>query len=138
MYRLEAENFLLELKPEVHQDDLPFPVNTSLHVKVCSYGFSAESTMDMDARMLADFAVYLNGLYETLQGSAKLEEPYGVHCYIEFTACRRGHIKVEGVIHNGNAYGYEQELHFENEFDQTYLHSFARALFSDYAKYVER
>ncbi len=138
MYRLETENFLLELKPKVHQDDLPFPVNTVLNIKIFSYGFSAESVMDIDVRGLADFAVHLNELYETLKGSARLEEPYGVHCYIEFMACCGGHIKIKGDIHNGNAYGYEQELTFENEFDQTYLESFTRALFTDYAKYMEQ
>lgn len=138
MYKLETENFLLELEPEVHQDDLPFPINTSLSIKVFSHGFSAESVMDIDVRGLADFAVHLNELYETLKGSARLEEPYGVHCYIELMACCRGRVKVKGDIHNRNAFGDEQELTFENEFDQTYLKSFARALFTDYAKYVER
>jgi len=138
MYRLETENFLLELKPKVHQDDLIFPVNTDLNVKVFSYGFSAESVMDIDIRKLADFAVQIHELYETLKGSVKLEEPYGFQCYIEFTASCGGHIKITGNIHNGKAYGYEQELTFENEIDQTYLKSFATKLFADYAKYAER
>lgn len=137
MYRLETENFLLELKPKVQQNDFPYPVNTSLNVKVSSYGFSAEAVMDIDVRGLADFAVHLNELYETLKGSARLEEPYGAHCYIEFMACTGGHIRVKGDIHNGMAYGYEQELSFENKIDQTYLRSFAKSLFSAYRKYAE-
>ncbi len=138
MYRLETENFLLELEPKVYQDDLMFPVNTGLNVKVSSYGFSGESVMDIDIRKLADFAVQIHELYETLKGSVKLEEPYGFHCYVEFMASRGGHIRITGYIHNGNAYGYEQELTFENEIDQTYLKSFAKELYTDYPKCAER
>ncbi len=61
-----------------------------------SYGFSAESIMDIDVRKLANFTVQLNELYETLEGSARLEEPYGGHGYIEFMACGRGHIYLHG------------------------------------------
>ena len=138
MYRLELENFCLEFNPTIHENDLPFPVNTSLNIKVFSYGFSADAVMDIDVRGLADFAISLNRLYETLKGSAILETPYGVHSYIEFIAFNGGHIKVKGNIHNGNAYGYEQELIFENELDQTYLKSFVKELFADFEKYVGR
>ncbi len=138
MYKLETENFFLELDPEVHQKDVPYPVNTSLPIKVISNGFSAESIMDVDVRGLARFAVYLDELYETLEGSARLEEPYGLHSYIEFTACGRGHIKVKGNIHNSIAYEYEQELRFENEIDQTHLKRFVKALLADHKKYAER
>lgn len=138
MYKLEAENFLLELSPVIYESDLSFPVNTSLGIRVFSYEFSAESAMEIDVHGLADFAVCLNKLYETLKGSAKLEEPYGAHSYIEFIACSGGHIEVRGRIHNGNAYGYKQELVFENEFDQTYLKCFAKDLFAGYKKYAER
>ena len=41
-------------------------------------------------------------------------------------------------IYNGKAYGYEQELTFENEIDQTHLKSFAKRLFTDHEKYMER
>lgn len=37
IYRLETENYFLEIEPEVHQNDLLFPVNTSLNGKVFSY-----------------------------------------------------------------------------------------------------
>jgi len=137
MYRLEAENFLLELKPKVYQDDLMFPVNAGLNVKVSSYGFSGESVLAIDIREFADFAVQIHELYETLKGSVKLEEPYGFHCYVEFIASRGGHIKITGNIHNGNAYGYEQEFTFENEIDQTCLKSFAKELYTDYLKCAE-
>jgi len=89
--------------------------------------------MDVDELRLADFAVQLNKLYETLNGSAILEEPGSALCFIEFIARTGGHIKVRGYIHNNHT----QELTFENEFDQTYLKNFAEALFADYGKYAE-
>lgn len=138
MYNLKSENFFLEFAPTIYENDLSFPINTSLGIKVSSYGFSTDSVMDIDVRGLADFSISLNRLYETLKGAARLEEPYGVHSYIEFIACNGGHIKVKGNIHNKNAYGYEQELSFENELDQTYLKSFVKELFDDYKKYVEQ
>ena len=137
MYSLKTEHFFLEFNPELHQDDFLYAVNTSLSIKVISYGFSAESIMDIDVRKLANFTVQLNELYETLEGSARLEEPYGGHGYIEFMACGRGHIAVKGNIHNGNAYGYEQELSFENEIEQTCLKSFAKGLYANYKRYAE-
>ena len=137
MYRLKTEHFFLEFNPELHQDDFSYAVNTSLSIKVISYGFSAESIMDIDVRKLANFTVQLNELYETLEGSARLEEPYGGHGYIEFMACGRGHIAVKVNIHNGNAYGYEQELSFENEIEQTCLKSFAKGLYANYKRYAE-
>lgn len=137
MYRLETENFLLEMGPEVHENDLSFRVNTNLSVKVVSYGFSAEAVMDIDVRELVEFALRLNELYETLEGSARLEEPYGMRCYIEFTACGRGHIKVRGEVHNGMAYEHEQKLTFENEIDQTDLKTFAKALLADDPKFYK-
>ena len=138
MYKLKTESFVLELEPKVYQSDLSYSVNTSLNVKVVSYGFSAESIIDIDVREFADFAVQLNELYETLGGSARLEEPYGLHSYIEFTGGDRGYIKVKGNISACNAYGYVQEITFQNEIEQTYLISFAKTLFADYKKYTEK
>lgn len=134
MYRLETKNFFLEIRPEVHENDLPFRINTRLSVKVVSYGFSAEAVMDIDAREFVKFALRLNELYETLGGSARLEEPYGMRCYIEFIACGRGHIQVKGEVHNGTNHGYEQKLAFENEIDQTDLKTFAKALLAEFCR----
>lgn len=134
MYRLETENFLLEIGTKVYEDDLPFRVNSTLSVKVVSYGFSAGSVMDIDVRELVEFVLRLNELYETLEGSARLEEPYETRCYIEFIACGRGHIKVKGEVHNGMEHGHEQKLMFENEIDQTDLKDFAKALLADCTK----
>ena len=79
----------------------------------------------------------LNELYETLSGLVRLEEPYGMHCFLEFTAVRSGHIRIKGRIHNKKGIGYGHELTFENEVDQTYLGGFAKTLFADFGKYAE-
>ena len=93
--------------------------------------------MDIDDIALSDFAVNLNELYETLSGSARLEEPYSMHCFLEFTTVTGGHIRIKGQIHNKMGVGYGHELTFENEVDQTYFRGFAKALFADYGKYAE-
>lgn len=45
-----------------------------------------------------------------------------------FKAISNGHICVNGVVKNLCRTGYEQELKFENEFDQTYLKDFVREI----------
>ena len=72
-----------------------------------------------------------------MTGEARLEEPYSVHNYIWFIAEKGGHIKGTGRLNNKNAYGYTQEINFENEIDQTYLKSFASRLLADFSKYTE-
>ena len=132
MYKIKSDRFCLEFEPDVHESDLTFKANTNLRVKVVSDGFSADSFMDIDVKDLSCFAAQLHGLYESLEGAARLEEPYSVHNYIEFSAMGGGHIAVRGRINNKNAYGRTQELTFDNEIDQTYLQGFAKKLFADY------
>lgn len=136
MYTLKSENFYLSLNPQVWPEDFPFPVNTAMDIKVISYNFSARAVIDTDAKRLAAFALRLNELYENLQGSARLEETYGLHSYIEFTAGARGHITVKGDIYSTAAYQYSQRLCFENEIDQSYLKDFSDALLADFEKYA--
>ena len=131
-YRLESENFRLELNPVSYENELDSPVNTAIGVKLSSYGFSAESELLVNVRMLKSFAVDLKQMFEELQGSARIEEPYGEKSFIEFTLATGGHIKVKGAIDNKAAYGYTQSLSFENEIDQTHLKDFCEKLFTDY------
>lgn len=51
--------------------------------------------------------------------------------YIEFKGIGRGIINVSGHLNNHNRSGYEQELKFENEFDQTYLKTIANRVVQD-------
>ena len=137
MYRIEADTFSLEFVPEIYEQDSAYPVNVRLRVKASSYGYSADTLMDVGVQGIAEFAVQLKNLYETLTGEARLEEPYSVHNYIEFIAKKGGHIRVMGRLNNKSAFGYTQEINFENEIDQTYLKSFIDQLLADFSKYTE-
>lgn len=136
MYRIEADTFLLELFPEIHEQDFIYPVNVTLGVKVSSYGYLADTFMDVGVQGIAEFALQLKALYETLTGDARLEEPYSVHNYIEFIAETGGHIRVTGRLNN-SAFGCAQKITFENEIDQTYLKTFVKQLLADFSKYTE-
>ena len=137
MYKIETDKFQLEFLPEIHEQDFTYPVNVYLGVKVSSYGYSADSFMDVGVQGIADFASRLKNLYESLSGKAELEEPYSVHNYIEFSAKTGGHIRITGRLNNKNAFGYTQEISFENEIDQTYLKEFVNQLLADFGKYAE-
>ena len=137
MYRIESDEFQLEFLPEIHEQDFAYPVNVYPSVKVSSYGYSADTFMDVGVQGIAGFAAHLKNLYESLLGKAGLEEPYSVHNYIEFSAKTGGHIRVTGRLNNKNAFGYTQEIYFENEIDQTYLREFVNRLFADFSKYSE-
>lgn len=83
--------------------------------------------MDIDIKAFRAFAGDLLRLYETLRGTAALKESYG-RSYITFEALVNGHILVKGTINNNCRDGHEQELKFENEFDQSYLKDFVREI----------
>ena len=136
MYTLETENFYLSLNPKTCPEDLPFPVNTAMDIKVTSYNFSARAVIDTDAKRLAAFALDLNKMYENLQGSARLEETYGLHSFIEFEAVGRGHITVKGDIYSTVAYRHSHRLCFENEIDQSYLKDFLQDLLAGVGRYA--
>ena len=136
MYRLQTEDFQLEMLAKVYEEDMSSPVNTSLVLSVSSDGFSASAGMDVDVRDLSEFAMRLNELYETLEGTARLEEPYS-DGYLEISADSLGHIRIRGCVQKSTACGYTQKLLFGNECDQTYVKSFAKELHADFAKYAK-
>lgn len=55
--------------------------------------------------------------------------------YISFSGNGRGHISVKGYLHSSNN-GYEQQMEFENDIDQTYLRNFCYELNNSYEKYL--
>lgn len=136
-YQLNAENFLLAINPKVFEEDIQLSSNTILEVTIQSDGFSANTTMDIDIKEFAKFALNLTHIYETLSGEARIEEPYGLHMYMSFIGNGRGHIAIKGYLHKGNGTGNEQSLEFENDIDQTYLKNFCYALLCDYKKYLQ-
>lgn len=136
MYRIESDTFILELSPVIYEEDLAYPVNVTLGVKVTSYGYSVETSMDVGAKEIAEFAYQLNDLYESLTGDAKLDETYNKYNFIEFVSETGGHISVVGRLDNC-VLGHSHKLYFENEIDQTYLREFASQLLKDFSKYIK-
>ena len=124
---LEAENFNLSLDFQVLESDIAYPSNTILSICVSSSGFSASTTMDIDIKAFCNFCNELEIVYNTLKGSAKIQEAYG-NQYILFSGARLGYIMISGFLDSQGANGFGQELKFENCIDQTYFSSFLKRL----------
>ena len=90
--KLISEGFIIKLDIHVFESDISYPVNTSLKIFVESNGFSAATTMDIDIKELSGFARDLRKLYDSLKGSARLQEPYGSDSYLEFSGEGDGRI----------------------------------------------
>ena len=133
---IETENFFVCIEPEIFEADINLSTNTILKIDVKSNGFTASTTMDIDIKDLAKLGKDLCQIYETLQGNARLEEPYGQHMYMSFVGNNRGHIAIKGYLHKGNRTGSEQVLEFQNDVDQTCLRQFYLELLSNYEKYL--
>ena len=122
-YRLATDDFVLEMELKVFKEDIDLPVNSTINIKVESDGFAALTSMDIDVKEFHRFAHELLNVYNSLHGFAILKETYGSN-FIMFKAISNGHIHVNGITDNHCRNGYEQELKFENEFDQSYLKDF--------------
>ena len=131
-YTLESNNFCLHLSLNVFENDIKYPSNTIMTVAVTSDSFSAKADMDIDIKEFAEFASQLQVVYDTLSGEATIKEPFGYQKYISFHADKTGHITVKGFLCDDMK---NNELHFENSFDQTYLKKFSQKLFSAYTQY---
>ena len=126
-FMLETEQFTLSLDFQVFESDIAYPSNTILSIGVSSSGFSASTTMDIDIKTVCGFCNELESVYNTLKGSAKIQEAYG-NQYILFSGDGLGHITVSGLLGSNGANGFWQELKFENCIDQTYFPSFLKGL----------
>ena len=129
-YVLKTNDFTLEIELMVFDNDISIPLNSMLNIKIDSNNFSAVTTMDIDIRTFRIFAKELFNVYTSLQGCAELKEPYGNN-FIIFKAMSNGHIHVNGIVNNHCRNGHEQELKFENEFDQTYLKEYVNEINSN-------
>ena len=125
-YGLNTGKFHLSLSFEIFEDEFAYTVNTIMTVAVTSDGFSATTDMDIDIKEFCKFTKELKKVYDSLSGSATIKEPYGYGNYISFSADNRtGYITVKGFICDDLR---NNELRFENSFDQTYLKSFSSDL----------
>ena len=131
---LENESFKLSLTFQVYESDLAYPTNTVISVFVSSAGFSASTSMDMDIKEVSILCDKLNDMYSTLNGEAKISEPFGYKQNICFKGDGCGHIFISGMLHSNGAYGLCQELKFENILDQTYFSAFLKKM----TKYVKQ
>lgn len=127
---LTSETFSLVLELQVFEADIAYSSNTIMTVTVESDGFCGRSDMDIDIKEFASFAAASNRLYESLSGTARIEEPYGYHQFLEFSGDGIGHIAVSGMLSSGS-----QELRFDNTLDQTFLKDFAKGIEKAYGKY---
>ena len=125
---LQSEDFSLSLTFKVFESDIAYPSNTIISVSVSSVGFSASTSMDVDIKAISKFCDALNKVYSTLKGNAKISEPFGNKQYIDFAGDGYGHILISGMLHSNGAYGFSQELKFENSIDQTYFPVFLKKI----------
>lgn len=123
-FSITTDNFTFECETIIFEKDTSLPLNSILNININSDNFTASTTMDIDIKAFNLFLKELLNVYNSLKGSAVLKEPYGSN-YIEFHAKSNGHIYVKGSINNLCRNGFEQQLLFENEFDQTFLKDFA-------------
>ncbi|MBR6922499.1 MAG: hypothetical protein IKH51_09915 [Clostridia bacterium] len=131
---LNTENFRLLISLKIFEDDINSSSNTIMTVSVTSDGFFAKADMDIDIKEFAAFANKLSAVYESLIGTATIKEPYGHQKFITFSADKTGYITVKGFLCDNLK---NNELRFENNFDQTYLKPFSQQLCSAYSKYIQ-
>ena len=131
---LNTENFRLSISLNIFESDIEYSSNTIMTVSVTNDGFSAKADMDIDIKEFAEFANELSVIYESLSGTAKIKEPYGHQKFITFSADKTGYITVKGFLCDDLK---NNELRFENNFDQTYLKPFSQQLCSAYSKYIQ-
>lgn len=132
---LTSENFSLQIDIQIFEADISCPSNTRMKVEIESFEFHGIGEFDIDIKAFAGFSANLQKMYDSLNGHAKIEEPYGVHQYIEFLGDGKGHILVKGFV-SQRADNCNHELKFSNKIDQTQLGDFAKELCEGYLKYA--
>ena len=132
---IDTSQFKIKLQMNVFEADVAYPSNTIMTVVVDSDGFSAVTDMDVDIKQLIRFTDDLTELYNTLKGVAKIQEPYDMQQFIEFSGDGKGHIYISGKLNSFGQNGSAQELKFENSIDQTSLPEFISNLSDVCCKY---
>ena len=119
--QLQSTGFSLCFSMQVFENNPP--PDTLLTVHVTSDNFSGKSVMDIAFDPFCSFIHSLSVLYQTLQGTAEIREPYSSNQHITFTGDGKGHIRVQGCLQYAN-----QSLWFDNTVDQTSLPPFIKSL----------
>ncbi len=136
-HTLHAGEFKLMLSLRIFESDIQYSPNTILAVSVVNDKFSSFSEMDIDIKQFAAFSIHLKSLYNNLEGTAKIEEPYGFHKYISFSSDNKGQIIVKGYLCDVCDDLIEYKVNFSSVFNQTYLKQFADELYASYSKYAK-
>ncbi len=118
----ETGSFHLELRAKIYKGE-PAINNVLMYVKVESNGFAGAGEMDVGSHDLDGFIRDVLQMNKYLRGKARIEEPYGNHCFIALEIDKLGHVTVSGRL-----IGLTQKLEYENSFDQTYLADLAKKL----------
>ena len=121
--KIVAGNFSLEMRAVVYKNDPAF-LNSNLLVSVVCGSFSGAMTMDVGSMEIENFIHQMSSMNKNMKGSARIEEPYGNHCFLEFEMDKTGHVQVHGKLVEGT-----QQMSFESVFDQTYLPGFVKDLY---------
>lgn len=132
IHSLVADGFSLSMELNISEQDIKYPSNTIMTVSVKSESYSAISSMDIDIKKFALFSIDIKDIYDGLSGTAEIEETYGYHKFLKFVSCKNGYIFVKGYLCDDTK---DNELFFNNVFDQTFLKDFADELYTEYSKY---
>lgn len=120
------------MKHEIITEDFRFSLEveridsgTELFLFVCSNDFGAKARYTIEISDVAWFANRMWDLYEKLEGNVSLEDCDGDDFCITFEVRKCGYIQISGYLVERT---YGQELHFQNEIEQSYVKEFCYGL----------
>ena len=134
-HTLESDKLYMELNVNVFESDINYSSNTILDIIIRCNEFSAQTAMDIDIKEFAVLAEKICAMYEKLNGTALIKEPYGNEQFIEFSCDKTGHIIIKGFLCNLND-SCSYKLNFEKTIDQTDIENFIKSFKGTYEKYL--
>jgi len=123
-HEIKTDDFYLSL--EIIESDV-----SVLFLNVCSKGFGAKTSYEINLCDITWFANKICEMYETLEGGASIEDCDGDDMCITFETKKRGYIQVSGCLVERT---YGQELNFLNEIEQSYVKEFCYGLKSEFVE----
>lgn len=118
---IDSNNFKMALNAQIYKND-PVVNNVILNVTVNSDGFTGIMDMDVGVITLNEFVEQIHSMNVKMKGTATIKETYG-ESFIRMEFDKTGHIIVCGYMNT-----FSHKLHFENEFEISYLDRFDKAL----------